>query len=415
MKHKKISVLGMGYIGLPTSIMLASRGFDVVGYDIKKEVVDSVNAGLLHFVEPGLEDALKQVIDSNNLVAKNELKESDVYIICVPTPVKEAKDNSSLLPDLSYVFSAVENIAKVLKNGDLIILESTSPVGTTQKICDFISDLRKDLKMPNDDCEGDVCIAYCPERVMPGNVIFELVENDRVVGGISKQCSIKAAKLYESFLKGNCYKTNARTAEMAKLTENSSRDNQIAFANEVSMVCDKNDINVWELIDICNKHPRVNILQPGPGVGGHCIAVDPWFIISNNLTESQLIRKAREVNLSKTMWTINKIKEKINSIKSAPNVVIFGITFKPNIDDVRESPALKITEELIKNFKDEISVVEPNIKEPPEVLNDVKFFQSISEVNFKIDLAIVLVDHSDFLQKDYFKKAVEILDFKGIS
>lgn len=379
-----ISIIGLGYIGLPTSALIASKGLKVYGVDINDKVVNLLNQGKIHIVEPDLDKLVKDVVETKNFTASTVVKPCDVYLIVVPTPF-----NKNLTPDISYVENAIKEITPHLKSQDLIIIESTSPVGTTDKMKNLIFKERKDLI-------DDIYLAYCPERVLPGNILYELENNDRIVGGIDDKSSTKAKEFYELFVKGEIHKTNARTAEMCKLTENASRDVQIAFANELSLICDKADIDVWELISLANKHPRVNILQPGCGVGGHCIAVDPYFIVSDFPQESKLIKSARQVNNYKPEWCINKIKEEIISFQEInrykPKVAFCGLAFKPNIDDLRESPALNICLEIKKWLEDyEIYFIEPNIEK-----HDLLSISKLSEVEGVIDIYIILVSHSEF-------------------
>ena len=333
-----VVMMGLGYIGLPTAALIASRGLNVTGVDIHQHVVDTINQGKIHIVEPDLDGLVHHVVKEGYLKASTKPVAADIYLIAVPTPFKE-----NHVPDLSYVEAAVKNLIPTLKKGALVILESTSPVGTTHKVQEIIFKERPEL-------QGEIFIAYCPERVLPGNVIYELEQNDRAIGGIDDASTEKAVWFYKHFVKGELHKTNSQTAEMCKLVENSSRDAQIAFANELSMICDKANINVWELIRLANKHPRVNILQPGTGVGGHCIAVDPWFIVSEFPEEAKMIRAAREINNYKTEWAIEKVKNaalqfKIDKGRDAI-IACMGLAFKPNIDDLRESPALHVAQKL---------------------------------------------------------------------
>ena len=367
MSFEKISVVGLGYIGLPTAAMFASKKVTVLGIDHNKLVVDTINRGEIHIVEPFLASMVQQVVNQGYLSAAIIPEPADAFLIAVPTPFKNS-NNPIPEPDLTYIESAIQLISPVLKKGDLVILESTSPVGTTEKIAEWLSALRDDLVFPEQGSgECDVNIAHCPERVLPGKVVKELVENDRVIGGISERCSERASELYEIFVEGECVITNARTAEMSKLTENACRDVQIAFANELSMVCDNLDIDVWELISLANRHPRINILKPGPGVGGHCIAVDPWFIVSRSPEQAKLIFEARQVNMRKTQWAVDRIKAalaeisvKLNKPVAELKVAYLGLAFKPNIDDLRESPALEVVNRLI-DVGARYVCVEPNV------------------------------------------------------
>ena len=348
--------MGLGYIGLPTAIIAAENGIEVIGVDINPQVVEMTNKGEIHIVEPGLQELCQQVVASGHLKASVEPEVSDVYLIVVPTPFKGNHE-----PDISYVETATRSVIPLLKKGDLFVIESTSPVGTTEKMTQLIFSLRPELK-------DNIFIAYCPERVLPGNVIYELVHNDRVIGGIDEESTEAAVGFYSRFVKGTLHKTNSKTAEMCKLTENSSRDVQIAFANELSLICDKAGINVWKLIELANKHPRVNILQPGAGVGGHCIAVDPYFITAEFPYESQRIAKAREINNYKAFWCAEKIEKEMLKFElqhhRKPVVAMMGLAFKPNIDDLRESPAKYITTKVMQSHNNaDILVVEPNVKE----------------------------------------------------
>ena len=381
----KACFIGLGYIGLPTAIIAAKSGkMDVIGVDVNQSVVDLTNAGQLHIIEPGLQDLLHEVVTSGTLKAKNRPEESDVYLIVVPTPFKGNHE-----PDISYVETATRNVIPYLKKGDLFIIESTSPIGTTELMAKLIFDLRPELK-------GKIYVAYCPERVLPGNVIQELVHNDRVIGGIDEASTEKAVDFYSRFVEGELHKTNSRTAEMCKLTENSSRDVQIAFANELSIICDKAGINVWELIELANKHPRVNILQPGCGVGGHCIAVDPYFITSAYPDVSQIIAKAREINNYKAKWSAEKVKNAMMQFEhhngKKPVVAMMGLAFKPNIDDLRESPAKRITTEVMQGCNNaDIMVVEPNLK-----AHKVFKLTDYHEAYEKADIIVFLTAHDEF-------------------
>lgn len=375
---KSVCVVGLGYIGLPTCAVLANAGYTIHGVDVVQSVVDTINQGKIHIVEPGLEEAIKSAVDNEQLKADLKPTEADVFIIAVPTPFKDDH-----CPDISYVESATRAIAPYLQAGNLILLESTSPVGTTEAIKNVLSADNVDV--------GSIHIAHCPERVLPGRIIEELVSNDRIVGGLSKESTQVAAQFYETFVNGQVLQTNAKTAELAKLTENSFRDVNIAFANELSMICDDLDIDAKELIKLANHHPRVNILNPGVGVGGHCIAVDPWFIVDTAGETAKIIRVAREVNLKKTDWVIDKIQTAIDAHeKVEPSVALLGIAYKPDIDDLRESPALEIAKAISKNNSN-IAVVEPNVTEHPA-------FESIAKLDdvSDHDLVFVLVGHSEF-------------------
>lgn len=398
----KACFMGLGYIGLPTAIISSQHGINVCGVDINPKVVEQTNRGELHIVEPGLQDLLKKAVDSKSLVASTTPFESDVYLIVVPTPFKAKHE-----PDISYVESATKTVIPFLKESDLFIIESTSPVGTTEKMAQLIFAERPELK-------GRIHIAYCPERVLPGNVIFELVNNDRVIGGIDDASADAAAEFYGKFVSGQLHKTNCRTAEMCKLVENSSRDVQIAFANELSMICEKAGINVWELISLANKHPRVNILQPGCGVGGHCIAVDPYFISSAFPNEAKIIAQARSINNYKSEWCVEKAKNAILSFElengKKPQVALMGLAFKPNIDDLRESPAMKIAKHLVAEMPDvKFNIVEPNISSHPDF--DIVDFQTAFEQS---DIVVYLTAHKQFFMLPQEANDKLILDFCGV-
>jgi UDP-N-acetyl-D-mannosaminuronic acid dehydrogenase len=398
----KACFMGLGYIGLPTAIIVAQHGIEVIGVDINPKIVETVNQGLIHIVEPGLQELCKQVVFGGKLKASLQPETSDIYLVVVPTPFKGTNHD----PDISYVESATRTVIPYLKEGDLFIIESTSPVGTTEKMAELIFNERPELK-------NKIYIAYCPERVLPGNVIYELVHNDRVIGGINAESTDKAVAFYKQFVKGELHKTNARTAEMCKLTENSSRDVQIAFANELSIICEKAGINVWELIDLANKHPRVNILQPGSGVGGHCIAVDPYFITADFPMESQIIGKAREINNYKAFWCAEKIQNTIKNFevkeKREPVVALMGLAFKPNIDDLRESPAKYIASKVMQAYNNaDFLIVEPNIAE-----HKVFKLTNYKEAYEKSDIVAFLVAHREFYELLWREDKV-ILDFCGI-
>lgn len=398
----KACFMGLGYIGLPTAIIAAQHSIDVIGVDINPKIVETVNQGLIHIVEPGLQELCKQVVSAGKLKASLQPETSDIYLVVVPTPFKGTNHD----PDISFVEAATLAIIPYLKEGDLFIIESTSPVGTTEKMTQLIYTKRPELK-------DNIHIAYCPERVLPGNVIYELVHNDRVIGGIDDQSTEKAIEFYRQFVKGNLHKTNSRTAEMCKLTENSSRDVQIAFANELSIICEKAGINVWELIDLANKHPRVNILQPGSGVGGHCIAVDPYFITADFPMESQIINKAREINNYKAFWCAEKIQDTIKNFeikeKREPIVALMGLAFKPNIDDLRESPAKYIATKVMQAYNNaDFLIVEPNILE-----HKVFKLTNYEEAYKKADIVAFLVAHKEFKELPWRDDKV-ILDFCGV-
>ncbi len=410
--HTRISVYGLGYVGLPVAGVLASRGFEVVGVEVEPRIVDLINNGKIHIVEPDLEMVVQAAVAAGKLRATLEPEPADVFVIAVPTPFTGDKQ-----PDVSYIENAVAAIAPHLKKGDLVVLESTSPVGTTERIRDWIHQRRNDLVMPEPDKEeADIHIAHCPERVLPGSVLRELVDNDRIIGGISPRCAEHAAELYQFFVRGEIHLTNGRTAEMAKLVENAFRDVNIAFANELSNICDELDVNVWELISLANKHPRVNILAPGPGVGGHCIAVDPWFIIAASPGKAKVIRAAREINDEKPQLVLEKIKMAARKLRT-PVIACLGLSYKRDIDDLRESPALHIVERLAEEKVGELLVVEPNIKTLPESLakSDSVRFVELREAMAAADIIVVLTDHRQFkrVDRDQLKPKM-VIDTRGI-
>lgn len=413
----KICVMGLGYIGLPTASFLATKGFDVLGVDCIEEVVNTINQGKIHIYEPDLDVLVKSAVKSGNLKAALTPEEANVFIIAVPTPFKDDH-----VPDLTYVENATRAISTYIKSGSLIILESTSPVGTTEKIGNWLQEERPDLYIPkyqqsqNSAGSGRVYIAHCPERVLPGQILKELVENDRIIGGLDIESAEKALVFYQQFVHGQIVTTNSRTAEMSKLTENSFRDVNIAFANELSLICDKLDINVWELIELANRHPRVNILQPGPGVGGHCIAVDPWFIVDSAPEEAKLIHAARKVNDSKPHYIINKIKEKADKFKR-PVIACLGLSFKADIDDLRESPAIEIVKQLALESVGEIILVEPHIAQMPDLLkqyDNIEFYDTKQAIN-KADIIILLVNHKAFkaIDRNLLKEKI-VIDTRGM-
>ncbi len=396
----KVCFMGLGYIGLPTAIIAAKNGIEIVGVDINENVVEMTNQGRLHIIEPGMEQLLHEVIASGYFKAYTRPQLSDAYFMVVPTPFKGNHE-----PDTSYVEAATRMVLPLLKDGDLYVIESTSPVGTTEYMANLIYTERPELK-------DKIYIAYCPERVLPGNVIFELINNDRIIGGMNKESTQKAMEFYSRFVKGQLHATNCKTAEMCKLTENSSRDVQIAFANELSLICDKANINVWELISLANKHPRVNILQPGCGVGGHCIAVDPYFITADFPMESKIISQAREINNYKSFWCAEKVKNIMHEFElknnRKPIVAMMGLAFKPNIDDLRESPAKSITTKILQSCNNaDIMVVEPNI-------TNHKIFKltNYKEAYEKADIVVFLVNHREFAELNY-RKDIQVLDFCG--
>ena len=399
--NSEVVTIGLGYIGLPTSALIASHGTYVLGVDINKKVVDTINQGKIHIVEPDLDAIVSKAVSDGFFKASTTPISAEVYLIVVPTPFKGNHE-----PDISFVEAATKGIIPLLKKGDLYIIESTSPIGTTEKMQKLIFASRPEL-------EGVIHIAYCPERVLPGNVMHELVENDRVIGGVDEASTQKAISFYSKYVKGELHGTNARTAEMCKLVENSSRDVQIAFANELSLICDKADINVWELINLANKHPRVNILQPGCGVGGHCIAVDPYFIVSDYPAESKIIGTAREVNNYKSFWCAEKIQnEKLQfELKHGrkPKTALMGLAFKPNIDDLRESPAKYIAQKVLQNSNNEEHfIVEPNIDS-----HSVYKLTDYKEAINKADIVVFLVAHKEFLNLEIADEKV-LLDFCGL-
>jgi UDP-N-acetyl-D-mannosaminuronic acid dehydrogenase len=397
----EVVTIGLGYIGLPTSALIASHGTNVLGVDINQKVVDTINQGKIHIVEPELDEIVSKAVFDGFFKASTKPSSAGVYLIVVPTPFKGNHE-----PDISFVEAATKEVIPLLKKGDLYIIESTSPIGTTDEMQKLIYSIRPEL-------EGVIHIAYCPERVLPGNVMHELVENDRVIGGVDEASTQKAISFYSKYVKGELHATNAKTAEMCKLVENSSRDVQIAFANELSLICDKADINVWELINLANKHPRVNILQPGCGVGGHCIAVDPYFIVSDYPMESKIIGTAREVNNYKSFWCAEKIQnEKLQfelKYGRKPNTALMGLAFKPNIDDLRESPAKYITQKVLQNDNNgEYFIVEPNIE-----THNIFKLTNYQEAIEKADIIVFLVAHQEFKNVMISKDKV-VLDFCGI-
>jgi len=404
-RFQKVCMIGLGYIGLPTAAVFASRKVNVVGVDINQHAVDTINQGKIHIVEPELDILVHATVKDGYLKAQTSPEDADAFIVAVPTPFK-GEDHE---PNLDYIQAAAKSLAKFLKKGDLVVLESTSPVGATEKMAQWLAEERPDLTFPQQNGEdSDIRVAHCPERVLPGHVIKELVENDRIIGGMTAKCTASAIELYKIFVEGDCIATNARTAEMAKLTENASRDVQIAFANELSILCDKMGIDVWELITLANRHPRVNILQPGCGVGGHCIAVDPWFIVNAYPEDARLINTARLVNDGKPHFVVSKVKDALKDIKN-PKVACLGLAFKPDIDDLRESPALEITKMLSDIEGYEVLAVEPNVEELPKVLENRKNVKlvELEEALRDADVVVVLVKHREFVGLDSDK----IVDF----
>jgi UDP-N-acetyl-D-mannosaminuronic acid dehydrogenase len=393
-KFSTVSMIGLGYIGLPTAAMFAARKTKVIGVDINQHAVDTINQGRIHIVEPELDMIVRSAVTEGYLRATTRPEGADAFLIAVPTPFQGDHE-----PDISYVKAAAQSIAPVLKKGDLVVLESTSPVGTTEQMVQWLASARPDLRFAGaGEGEVDVNVAYCPERVLPGHVVRELVANDRIIGGLTPGCSARAVELYRVFVEGELLVTNARTAEMCKLTENSFRDVNIAFANELSLICDKLGIDVWELIRLANHHPRVKILQPGAGVGGHCIAVDPWFIVDKTPEQARLIRTAREVNDGKPGWVLDKVNEAIASCGKAESevtVAVLGLAFKPNIDDLRESPALHIAEQLARETRAQLRVVEPNVESLPRTLQSAQLVDLTAALNAS-DIVVVLVGHREF-------------------
>ena len=412
----KVSVVGLGYIGLPTATMFASRGVEVVGIDVSQEVVETINKGLIHIVEPGLDALVQSAVSSGYLRAALAPERADAFLIAVPTPFKGNHE-----PDLAYVEAATRSIAQVLEQGNVVILESTSPVGTTEKLIKWLSEERPDLVFPvpgGGDC--DVNVAYCPERVLPGKVVQELVTNARIVGGITNACAEKACEIYRHFVEGELLVSDARTAEMCKLTENAFRDVNIAFANELSLICDKLGIDVWKLIELSNHHPRVNILRPGAGVGGHCIAVDPWFIVDSAPEVARIIRAAREVNDGKPEWVVEKIESALRHSgprtdeKGKKCVALLGVAFKPDIDDLRESPALHIAHRFVARDDLEVLIVEPNVHKLPEKLQRGHLVDMDTAVQ-RADVIAVLVAHAPFIaSREELSRFGNLIDAAGV-
>jgi UDP-N-acetyl-D-mannosaminuronic acid dehydrogenase len=412
----KIAVIGLGYIGLPTAAVLASRGLQVVGVDIDHNTVTTVNNGKVHIVERDLDLLVHNVVNAGNLRAVMQPEAADVFLITVPTPFTTNQE-----PDLSYIDAAIKSIAQVLVKGNLVILESTSPVGTTDAMSRNLAALRPDLLFPHQDTQApDINIAYCAERVMPGQILVELVANDRIIGGMTESCTLKAKSLYQLFVQGECISTNSRTAEMTKLTENAFRDVNIAFANELSIICDKLQINVWELIKFANRHPRVNILQPGPGVGGHCIAVDPWFIVHSAPAEAKIIRTAREVNDSKPDFVLAKILAAASKFTN-PTIACLGVAYKPNTDDLRESPVVKILQTLARETTFKVNIVEPNIENLPANLAKYPQFElmPLASALASADIIVLMVAHKEFeiLHADAFrgKTFIDLVNLAALS
>jgi UDP-N-acetyl-D-mannosaminuronic acid dehydrogenase len=413
MDFKTVAVVGLGYIGLPTAAALATRGIDVIGVDVNESTIDSVNRGEVPFAEPDLAVAVSGAVAQGHLSAQKEMPEADVFILAVPTPFAEEHQ-----ADLTYVHAAAEAVAPVLKGGDVVILESTSPPGTTRQVSSWLAHLRPDLKFPTDGVgRPDVFVAHCPERVLPGRIMIEMVTNDRVVGGLTSECAERAADVYRTFCQGEIAVTDADSAELAKLVENAFRDVNIAFANEIALVCDELKVDVWEVIRMANRHPRVNILSPGPGVGGHCIAVDPWFIVGAAPEAAKLIRTAREINDIRPHQVVAQVVERALRLKD-PVIACLGLTFKANVDDVRESPALQIVTELSSVLQSaRILAVEPHLHQLPEVLANranVEAAETEAAIN-EADIVLLLVDHAEFcvLRRNLLQGKI-LFDTRGI-
>jgi UDP-N-acetyl-D-mannosaminuronic acid dehydrogenase len=414
-QFKKVSVIGLGYVGLPTAAIIAHRGINVTGVDVNDKTVETINKGEIHIVEPDLDILVRSAVASGNLKATTQPEAADAFILAVPTPFKSGNK-----PDLSYLEQAVQALAPVLKKGNLVVLESTSPVGTTQQIATWLSAARPDLSFPSTDSpdannnDPDIYVAHSPERVLPGRVLIELVDNDRVIGGLTEACSKRARDLYTLFVNGTCHLTNAPTAELVKLAENAYRDTNIAFANEMSLVCDKLDVDVWNMIELANLHPRVEILKPGPGVGGHCIAVDPWFIVDSAPEQTPLIQATRHVNDGKPDWVI---EQALNATEPTAVIACLGLAYKADIDDLRESPAMKIAENLTMRHPGEVLIVEPNISELPSSLKNhgnakyCEYTEALQQAN----TVVVLTDHKEFKDVDPAVLAnKKIIDTRGI-
>lgn len=415
--YETLSVIGLGYIGLPTATVFAQHGLKVQGVDVNASVVATINRGEVHIVEPGLDECVRQVVLNGYLRASTVVDPADAFLIAVPTPFI-GHDHE---PDLSYIEAAARAIAPALKVGDLVVLESTSPVGATQRMAEWLAESRPDLTFPQDAGEtSDIRIAHCPERVLPGRVLEELVHNDRIIGGVTPLCAAAARALYKVFVTGECIATDVRTAEMCKLAENAFRDVNIAYANKLSLICDRSGIDIWELIRLANRHPRVNILQPGAGVGGHCIAVDPWFIVAGAPDLAHLVRTARNVNNAKPDWTLQKLRTAAASFTLAhegrkPIIAVCGLSFKPDIDDLRESPALEIAIELHEEFGDQVIIVEPNIEKLPPRLSTVRLVNIVTAAD-EADILLVLVGHRSFqiLAEKSLRCDQHIIDVVGL-
>ncbi len=412
-KFEKVSVIGLGYVGLPTAAIIANRGINVTGIDVNSQTVETINKGEIHIVEPDLDILVRSAVASGHFRAATSPEPADAFIIAVPTPFKENNK-----PDLTYLEQACTALAPVLKKGDLVVLESTSPVGTTKQIASWLAAARPDLSFPNidnaKDGDPDICVAHSPERVLPGRVLIELVDNDRVIGGLSEICSHRARDLYALFVNGTCHLTNAHTAELVKLAENAYRDTNIAFANEMSLVCDKLDVDVWSMIELANLHPRVEILKPGPGVGGHCIAVDPWFIVDSAPEQTPLIQASRKVNDGKPNWVI---EQALNATKPGSAIACLGLAYKADIDDLRESPAMEIVEKLATRHNGDILIVEPNISKLPSPLKNQKNtkYCNYNQAVQQADTVIILTDHREFKEADLtLLTGKRIIDTRGI-
>ncbi|MCW5116365.1 UDP-N-acetyl-D-mannosamine dehydrogenase [Burkholderia cenocepacia] len=410
MSFETVSVIGLGYIGLPTAAAFAARRKSVIGVDVSQHAVDTINRGEIHIVEPELDMLVHAAVTQGHLRATTTPEPADAFLIAVPTPFADGNK-----PDLSYIEAACRSIAPVLKKGDLVVLESTSPVGATERMAAWLAAQRPDLTFPQQAGErSDIRIAHCPERVLPGHVVRELVENDRVIGGMTRKCGTRAQELYAVFVRGECILTDARTAEMCKLTENAFRDVNIAFANELSVICDQLDINVWELIRLANRHPRVSVLQPGPGVGGHCIAVDPWFIVDSAPEHARLIRTARHVNDDKPHFVVERVRHAASRFRE-PVIACLGLAFKADIDDLRESPAMKIVETLVEQCDATLLVVEPNVDALPASL-DAKARQcDLHTALAEADVIVILVDHAPFRRMDPVRLQTKVvIDTRGV-
>lgn len=409
---QKLCVVGMGYIGLPTATLFADAGVKVAGVDVSPSIIETINSGRAHFGEANLDALLAKVVASGKLKAHAAPQAADAFILAVPTPFLPEHQ-----PDLTYVIAAAKSIAPVLAKGNLVVLESTSPVGTTEQVCELLASLRPDLTFPREGVhKPDVCVAYCPERVLPGRILDELVNNARVIGGVTRACGQRALKLYKIIVKGTCSVTTARTAEMAKLAENAFRDVNIAYANELSVICDKIGVDVWELIKITNLHPRVKILEPGPGVGGHCIAVDPWFIVAKTPAEAKLIRAAREVNDAKPHFVLSKLRKMISEFPSRPKVACLGLSYKADVDDLRESPAVEIVHLLAADKTSDVVVVEPHINQLPRPLagSPVELW-TLERALTECDIIVLLVDHRPFKSiKAKRLSGKRVLDTRGV-